>query len=80
MSRTREDRIERQGLDDGDPDDTVYTATGGHNGNRKTYHDDENCARFKSDGRREMTREGAQRRWLSPCMVCVVGGGGSSGA
>lgn len=80
MSQTREDRIERQALDGGGPDETVYTSDNGHNGNRKIYHDDEDCVRFQSDGRREMTREGAKRRWLGPCLVCVVDGGGSDGS
>jgi hypothetical protein len=69
MSTTREQRLERQALDDGDGDDRVYVA--GHEAD--VYHERQGCG-LASEAH-ETTREAAQRRWLAPCTFCCLGGG-----
>lgn len=68
---TREERLERQDLDTGDPDDDVVTT-------QRAYHDDPNCSHVEKAGesqiRRDLDRNGAQLRWLAPCWDCVLGG------
>lgn len=67
---TREDRIQRQELDDGDPDDEVHTGPGS-----PIYHDDRDCQRLKQVADDEIgtdTRRAEQRRWHAPCSWCVL--------
>lgn len=70
---SREAAIERQQLDDGDPDDDVYVPTNNRSVSR-VYHEDPECSSLK--GRdvtlREYSREAAQRRWCGPCQRCVL--------
>jgi len=78
-SLRREQRVERQELDDGDPEATVYISGGGDRRSRgDTYHDDPECLRFKVDGRTELARKDAQRKWMGPCGWCVLEEGPNS--
>lgn len=83
----RDERLDRQAHDDGGMDDTVwYCPSYSERGDGKplptaqqspggeVYHADTDCPRL-SKARvdpRETTREAAQRRWLAPCMACVL--------
>lgn len=70
---TREERLARQERDDGDGDDTVVLAVGErHTANVTVYHEDADCSRLHECETRETTREAAQRRWLAPCLCCVL--------
>lgn len=73
---TRDERIQRQDLDDGADTDTVYLKNGGRAGSgATTYHDTPDCPRLtQSDGTREMTRRDAQLRWKGPCGTCTLDG------
>lgn len=70
---SREAAIERQDLDDGGPQDTVYVPTNKRSVSR-IYHDDPECSSLKGRGAtlREYSREAAQRRWTGPCRRCVL--------
>ena len=71
MSKSRpttEERIARQALDDGEPDDTVWFGTGQ---TKTSYHDRPDCFQVKG-GLKKSTRAAAQARWLAPCRVCVL--------
>lgn len=64
---TREERIERQEQDTGDPDSRVLIS-------RKrsyTYHDRETCVNAPEEGKLIPRRE-AKARWLAPCTRCVI--------
>lgn len=74
-SLTRDDRLERQNLDDGDPEDTVFT--GRHapgNSGEHIYHDDPDCNRIRQDELKEWTRREAKLHWKAPGLCCVVDG------
>lgn len=73
-TRTREERVQRQRFDDGDPDDTVYLKIGGSGGNAAhTYHEDEDCDGLsRANDKVEKTRSTAQRAWKQPCARCVI--------
>lgn len=71
-SLTREERLERQDLDLGDPDDTVHIQKNGISTASKAYHDDPECDRINRDKEdlEDMSREEAQVRWRHPCGDC----------
>lgn len=76
---TRDERLSRQDRDDGDGEDTVYVIQSGTMRDDRistvnTYHDTEECPHFNRRKRdpREMSRKGAQLRWLGPCKICVL--------
>lgn len=69
MNLTRDQRVDRQRLDDGDPDDSVYIGSG----ESEAYHERPDCG-LLSDAD-ETTRAAAQRRWRAPCQRCCLDGG-----
>lgn len=69
----REQRIDRQEQDNGDPDDTVWYVSVNGNGNR-AYHENDDCQYIRHTEPKDTTREGAQKRWLAPCQNCILGG------
>lgn len=73
---TRDERIQRQNLDDGGDTDTVYLKDGGRSGSgATTYHDDPDCPRLnQSGGVRETTRRDAHLQWKGPCGTCTIRG------
>lgn len=66
---TRQRRVDRQALDDGDPDDRVWFRSKG-----AVYHATRECAASQAGDRQPQpgTRRAAQRRWLAPCLHCIL--------
>lgn len=77
MSR-RDERIELQKRDNGDPDDTVYVAIGhSRNHSCNTYHEDTDCIRLQNkddEDLRPKTRSYILRSTKAPCKSCVLNG------
>lgn len=75
-SPTREECLERQELDDGALNDTVYVVKkrGNFRVRGKTYHDDDECEAIQQSNGEPYphSREKAQRKWLAPCLRCVL--------
>lgn len=71
---SREERIDRQALDDGDPEDTVWIKIGGMGGDGNGYyHNERGCAALKSANNvDDATRQEAKERWRAPCGKCTV--------
>lgn len=70
---TRDERLERQQRDPGDPEDTVYYRQGATSA---IYHDERDCQRLKQIPEDEIgsdPRRVEQRRWHGPCLWCVLG-------
>lgn len=83
-ANTRHRREERQNLDDGDPEDTVYRLppsnqydSGGWDTPKRhgrVYHEDEDCQYIRRyEDSLDDTREDAQEIGLAPCAVCILG-------
>lgn len=70
--RTRSERISRQALDDGEPNEIVWISGRG----AYVYHDDDECPRLRNPDPKP--RHKAQAMWLAPCARCCLGGGGES--
>jgi len=73
---TRDELLERQEEDPGDPEDTVYVMAAGPPGSDtrttpRIYHDDEDCHNLDDDPD-ESTRAEEQQRWRGPCKACVL--------
>lgn len=72
QANTREERIDLQASDDGDPDDEVYVSAR-TNRNARAYHVDPDCNSLPNEiPYRVISRQAAQRRWLGPCRICVL--------
>lgn len=74
---TRDKRLARQELDDGDPGETVFYLGLSARSKGRAYHDDADCRWLQNTNRpddvAETTRRGAQHRWLAPCAYCILG-------
>lgn len=62
--------------DDQDPDDEVYLQydpTGNSASVGFTYHNQRDCKHFRNnENPKTFSRKGAQIRWKSPCLGCVL--------
>lgn len=68
VNTSREDRLARQQLDDGDPEDTVYFVRGAN------FYHERDCYILEQSTNSidDDTREAAQRAWKAPCEQCVL--------
>lgn len=70
---TRAERVERQQLDPGGPDDVVWVK--GDYPTRRTdvYHDTRECrAVVPDEPYTDITRREARLKWYCPCLRCIV--------
>lgn len=72
---TRDERLRRQKLDDGEPIDTVWMS-GAERANGQSvqcYHDTPDCPQLNDGEHRDLKRADAKLMWRAPCKTCVIG-------
>lgn len=68
----REERLARQQLDDGDPDEDVYLP---RTTRSLVYHEPDCYILAQSNTEpRSMPRRTAKQRWKAPCLRCILAG------